>query len=124
MIVRDVMRTASIFNLDAYFSTMQKRGSVANAFGLTGTCEKCCFSTLNARPHTGVRTREAVTQLGWTVLPQLPRRADLEPSGFDLLGPLNDAVHGSKFESDDNVVNAARILVASRGQGMVPVGRI
>lgn len=74
----------------------------------------------NARPHTGVRTREAVTQLGWTVSPQPPRSAGLGPSDFDL-APLNDAVHRGKFESDD-VVRAVRTSVASRGQGMVPVG--
>jgi hypothetical protein len=76
----------------------------------------------NARPHTGVRTREAVTQFGWAVLQQPPRSAGLGPSDFDLLGPLNNAVHGGKFESDDYLVSAVRTLLASRGQGVVPVG--
>jgi hypothetical protein len=73
-----------------------------------------------ARPYTGVKTREAVTQLGWTVLPEQPRNAGLGPSDFDLLGPLNDAAHGGKFESDDDVVSAIRTLAAaSSGHGIV-----
>jgi hypothetical protein len=53
------------------------------------------------------------------VLPLPPRSAGLGPSDFDPLGPLNDTVHGGKFESDDDVVSAIRTLVASRGHGVV-----
>ena len=55
------------------------------------------------------------------MLPQAPCSTSLGPSDFGLLGPLNDAVHGGNFESDDEV-SAVITLVASRGQGMVPAG--
>ena len=121
MIVRDVMRTASIVNLDAYFSMLKKIRKCYQRVRPDRNLREMLLQHGNARPYTGVRTREAVTQFGWKVLPQPLRSSGLGPSDFDIV-PLNDAVHGGKFESDDDVVSAVRTLVASRAQGMVPVG--
>jgi len=54
-----------------------------------------------------VRTREIFTHLGWAVLPPPPYSPGLATSHFHLFGALKDAVHGRKFESDDDVVCAS-----------------
>jgi histone-lysine N-methyltransferase SETMAR len=57
----------------------------------------------NARPHTSLKTWEAITKFGWTVLHHPPYSPNLAPSDFHIFGALKDAIHGMKFESDDNV---------------------
>jgi hypothetical protein len=116
VIVRDVMRTASIVNTDAYFSTLKKTRNCCQRVRPDGNLQELLLQHGNARPHTGVRTREAVTQFGWTVLPLPPRSAGLGPSDFDL-GPLNDAVHGGKSESDVDVVSAVKTCVKTTRDG-------
>jgi histone-lysine N-methyltransferase SETMAR len=44
--------------------------------------------TDSARPHTGLKTGEAITEFGWTVLPYPPYSPDLAPSDFHLIGTL------------------------------------
>ena len=48
----------------------------------------------NTRPHTSLRTQEAITKFGWTVLPHPPYSHDLGPSDFHLFGALKDTLHG------------------------------
>ena len=60
-----------------------------------------------ARPHTSLRTQEAITKFGWTVLPHPPYSPDLVPSYFHLFGPLKDALRGTRFE-DESVIHAVR----------------
>jgi histone-lysine N-methyltransferase SETMAR len=62
----------------------------------------------NARPHTSLRTREAITKLGWTVLPNPPYILDITPSDFHLFGALNNAVCDVKFKTDDDVISAVK----------------
>ena len=44
----------------------------------------------NARSHTSLSTREAITTVGWAVLPHPTYRPDSAPSDFHLFGPLKD----------------------------------
>jgi histone-lysine N-methyltransferase SETMAR len=62
----------------------------------------------SARPHTSLKTREAITKFGWTVLPHPPYSPDLAPSDFHLLIALKSALHSVKFMTDDNVISAVR----------------
>jgi hypothetical protein len=48
----------------------------------------------NTRPHTIVKTREAI--IHGVHPPYIP---DIAPSDFHLFGPLKDTVHGRKMES-------------------------
>jgi len=41
----------------------------------------------NNRPHTSPRTREAITTIGWTVLPHPPYSTDLAPPDYHILAP-------------------------------------
>jgi hypothetical protein len=38
----------------------------------------------NGRPHTSLKTREAITEFGWTVLLHITYSPDLVPSDFNL----------------------------------------
>ena len=62
----------------------------------------------NARPHTSLRTQEAIVKFGWTVLPFPPHTPDLAPSDFHLSGPLKDALRGTRFEDDESMIRAVR----------------
>jgi histone-lysine N-methyltransferase SETMAR len=59
----------------------------------------------NARPHTSLKTWEGITKFGWTVLAHPPYSPNLVPSDFHLFGALKNAVHGVKFQADDNVIS-------------------
>jgi histone-lysine N-methyltransferase SETMAR len=62
----------------------------------------------NARPHTSLKAREAITKFDWTVLPHPPYSPDLAPSDFHLFGALKNSVRRVKFKTDDNVTSAVR----------------
>jgi histone-lysine N-methyltransferase SETMAR len=68
----------------------------------------------NARPHTSLRTQEAIAKFGWTVLPHPSYSPDLAPSDFHLFGPLKDAVRGARFEDDESVILAVRTWLRER----------
>jgi hypothetical protein len=42
----------------------------------------------NARPHTSLKTLEAITKFSWTVLPNPPYSPDVASSDFHLFGAL------------------------------------
>jgi histone-lysine N-methyltransferase SETMAR len=44
----------------------------------------------NTRLHTSPRTREAITTIGWTVLPHPPYSPDLAPSDYHRFGPVKN----------------------------------
>jgi hypothetical protein len=56
----------------------------------------------NARPHTNLRTREAIAK-NWDGLffPSPADRPDLSPSDYHPFGPVKDALSGRHF-ADDN----------------------
>jgi hypothetical protein len=54
-----------------------------------------------ARPHTSLRTREGIINVGWTVLPHSAASPDLAPSDYELFVPVKDALSGRHF-ADDN----------------------
>jgi len=60
----------------------------------------------NAHPHTSLRTQEAISKFGWTVLPHPPYSPDLALSDFHLFGPLKDTLHGTRFEDDESVTRS------------------
>jgi histone-lysine N-methyltransferase SETMAR len=46
--------------------------------------------------------------MGWAVLPHPPYSQDLALSDFHLFGSLKDALHGTRFEDDNRVIEAVR----------------
>ncbi len=62
----------------------------------------------DARPHTSLRTSEAIASFGWTVLPHPVFSLDLAPSDYHLFGPLKDGLRGRHFKDDEEVKDAVR----------------
>jgi histone-lysine N-methyltransferase SETMAR len=71
------------------------------------------------RPHTSLKTWEAITEFGRTVLPHPPYSPDLSPSDFHLFGARKDAIRGTKFETDDDVICALRTCGLEQGKALV-----
>jgi hypothetical protein len=63
---------------------------------------------VNARLHKILKSLEAITICGVTMLHQLPYVPNLAPSHFHLLGAAKDAIHSLKSETDDDVIHAVR----------------
>jgi hypothetical protein len=68
----------------------------------------------NARPHTNLHTREAITKLQWTVLPHPSYIPDLASSDYHLFSPLKGAIRGKKFESDREVISEVKRWLRQR----------
>jgi histone-lysine N-methyltransferase SETMAR len=69
---------------------------------------KVLFHHDNARPHTSLHTRKAITKLQWTVLPHPPYNSDLAPSDYHIFSSLKDAIRGKKFEDDEEVFSEVK----------------
>jgi histone-lysine N-methyltransferase SETMAR len=78
----------------------------------------------SARPHASLKTREAITKFGSTVLPLPPCSPDLAPSDLHLFGALKDAICGMKLDTDD-VIRAVRTWLHEQDKAytyLFPVG--
>ena len=62
----------------------------------------------NTRQHTNPRTREAITTIGWTVLPHPPYSPDLAPSDYHILGPVKDALGGQPLADNGEMKHSVR----------------
>jgi len=72
----------------------------------------------NARPHTSLKTLEAIKKFGWTVLPHPSYSPDLAASNFHLFSDLKKVVCGTKFDTNDDVIHSQN-LATRAGQGVV-----
>jgi histone-lysine N-methyltransferase SETMAR len=68
----------------------------------------------NARPHTSLHNREAITKLQWTVLPHPPYSPDLAPFDYHLFSPLKGAISGKKFQDDEEVISEVKRWLRQR----------
>jgi hypothetical protein len=94
-------------NSDVYIQTLQ---NLAEAFQESLTSQKCCWNPPATwqHSHTSLKTQEAITELGRTLLPSAPYSPHLAPSGFHLLGALQGAICGKRFGSDDKVIGEVK----------------
>lgn len=104
----DVMPRGETINSLAYILTLKKLNRRFRRIRPNKDPAHLLLLHDNARPHTSLETREAITKLGWTVLPHPPYSPDLAPSDFHLFGPLKHALRGKKFEDDEAVIHAAK----------------
>ena len=107
----DVMTRGETINSNAHIRTLQKLKQRYRRGRPNRNPGGMFIQHDNARPHTSLRTEEAITKFVWTVLPNPSYSPDLAPSGFHLFGPLKDALRGTRFEDDESVIHAARILL-------------
>ena len=64
-------------------------------FGPTWDMANVLLQHDNARPHTSIRTMEAITSFGWTVIPHPPYSPDLAPSDYHLFGPMKEGLRAT-----------------------------
>jgi histone-lysine N-methyltransferase SETMAR len=64
----------------------------------------------NARPHTSLRTREAIAKMGWAFPPHPPHSPDLAPSDCHLFGHIKNALRGGHFEDDSEFYIVIQLL--------------
>jgi hypothetical protein len=62
----------------------------------------------NARLHTCLKTQQAITKFGWSVLTHPPYSPDVTSSDIQLFGTLKDAVCGGKYETINDVICAVK----------------
>jgi len=62
----------------------------------------------NARLNTSFKTQKAITKFFWTVLPHPSYSPDLAPSDFHLFRALKDAIHSTKYNTDDNIIHIVK----------------
>jgi len=108
VILVDVMARGETINSDAYIRSLQRLKQRYRQVRPKRNPGDMLIQHDNARPHTSLRTQEAIAKFGWTVLPHPPYSPDLAPSDFHLFGPLKDTLHGTSFEDDESVVHAVR----------------
>jgi hypothetical protein len=84
------------------FKLLKPCRSSSGEFDLTKMFLKSSFN-MATQPHISLKTQEAITELGRTLLPCPPYSPDLAPSGFHLFGALEGAICGKMFGSDDEV---------------------
>jgi histone-lysine N-methyltransferase SETMAR len=68
----------------------------------------------NARSHTSLHTREAITKLQWTVLHHPPYSPDLASSDYHLFSPLKDSIPGKKFVDNEEVISEVKRWLRQR----------
>ena len=102
------MTRGETINSDAYIKTLQKLKQRYWRVRHNRNPGDKLIQHDNASPHTSLRTQEAIAKFGWTVLPYPPYSPDLAPSDFHLIGPLEDALNGTRLEDDESVINAVR----------------
>jgi len=108
VILVDVMARGETVNLDVYIKPLQKLKQCYWQVRPNRNPGDMLIQHDNARPHTSLRTQEAIAKFGWTVLPHPPNSPDLAPSDFHLFGPPKDALCGTRFEVDESMIRAVR----------------
>jgi histone-lysine N-methyltransferase SETMAR len=115
MILVDIMPRGQTINSDLYIQTLKNLQKRLRSVRPHKNVAEILLQYNNARPHTNLKTQEAITKLGWTVLPHPPYSPDLA-SDFHLFGALKDAIHGKRSGSDDEVIEE---VAASAGFRLV-----
>jgi histone-lysine N-methyltransferase SETMAR len=106
VILVDVMARGETISSDAYIKTLKKPKRRYRQMRPNRNPGYMLIQHDNARPHTSLRTQEAIAKFGWTVHPHPPY--SLAPSDFHLFGPLKDALRGTRFEDYESVIRAVR----------------
>jgi hypothetical protein len=71
VILVDVMARCETINSDAYIKTLKKLKQRYRRVRLNRNPGDMLIQHDNARPHTSLRTQEAIAKFGWTVLPPI-----------------------------------------------------
>jgi [histone H3]-lysine36 N-dimethyltransferase SETMAR len=86
VILVDIMPTGATINSESYVRTLQKLQKRLRRIRPTMAMQDVLLQHDNARPHSSLRTMEAITKFQWTVLPHPCYNPDLAPSDYHLFG--------------------------------------
>lgn len=75
----------------------------------------------NARLHTSVCTREAITNFEWTELLHPPYSPHLTLSDYHLLGPFKKSLQGHYYTSEEALQNAMHQWLQRMESNFYPV---
>ena len=95
-------------NSDAYIKTFKKLKQHYRWLQPHRNARDVWIQHDNAHPHTSLRTQGAIAKFGWNVLSHPPFSHHLAPSDFLFFGPLNNTLHGTRFEDDKSLIHAVR----------------
>jgi histone-lysine N-methyltransferase SETMAR len=115
VILVDVMLKGMTINSNACISMLKKFRKRIKCVWSHKNLAEMLLQHDNARPHTSLKTREAITKLGWTLLTHPPYSPDLAPSDFHLFRVLKNAVSIVKFKTDDEI-SAVRNWLYEQGK--------
>ena len=108
VILVDIMPHGQTINSDLYIQTLKKLQKRFRRVRPHKDVAEILLQHDNARPHVSLKTQEAITKLGWAVLPHPPYSPDLAPSDFHLFGALKDNIRRKRFGTDEEVVEEVK----------------
>ena len=88
VILVDFLPKGETINSEVYIETLRKLKAKIRRVWPNLDMANVFLQHDNAPPHTSIRTMEAITSFGWTVIPHLPYSPDLAPSDYHLFGPM------------------------------------
>ena len=106
VILVDFLLKGETINSEVYIETLRKLKAKIRCVRPNLDMANVLLQHDNARPHTSIRTMEAITSFGWTVIPHLPYSPDLAPSDHHLFGPMKEGLQGNQYGNDNEVKTA------------------
>ena len=106
VILVDFLPKGETINSEVYIETFRKLKAKIRRVPPNLDMANVLLQHDNARPHTSIRTMEAITLFGWTVIPHPPYSPDLALSDYRLFGPKKEGLWGNRYRNDYKVKTA------------------
>ena len=101
VILIDFMFKGVTINSDVYIDILKKLKARIQRVQPALKLSKVLLQHDNARPHTSLKTHEAISSFGWTTISLAPYLPDLALPDFHLFGPLKESLRGRHFSSNE-----------------------
>ena len=108
VILIDFKFRGTTINTDAYFETLGKLKARVKRVRPNLDMSKLLLQNNHARPHTSLKTREAIASFGWATITHPPHSPDVEPFDYHFFGPLKEGGRGQRFTNDEQAKQALR----------------
>lgn len=95
-----------LINSKVYMWTLQKLQAHLHCVQPCRCMHMVLLKHDTARPHTSLKTTEAIRKTGWTVLPCSSFCPNLVPLNYQLSWKLKDRIHGIRSADDGCLVKA------------------
>ena len=106
VILVDFLPKGEAIHSEVYIKTLRKLKAKIRRVRSNSEMANVLLQHDNARPHTRIRTMEAIILFGWTVIPHPPYSPDLAPSDYHLFGPMKKGLWGYRYGNDSKVKTA------------------